>query len=87
MHDASKNVQPATDLMENRHDATESTEAPRMPAVVDMATFQAELDALRAREKAHTHESDAIAAARRRLPMIDTTESSRRTGRPPAAWR
>jgi len=38
------------------------------PAVVDRRTFQAELDALRAREKAHTREGDAIAAARRRLP-------------------
>jgi predicted dithiol-disulfide oxidoreductase (DUF899 family) len=40
------------------------------PAVVDRATFQAELDALRVREKAHTREGDAIAAARRRLPMV-----------------
>jgi predicted dithiol-disulfide oxidoreductase (DUF899 family) len=40
------------------------------PAVVDRATFQAELDALRLREKAHTREGDAIAAARRRLPMV-----------------
>lgn len=41
------------------------------PRIVDRATFQAELDALRLREKAHTRESDAIAAARRRLPMIE----------------
>src|SRR5579864_5137906 len=40
------------------------------PKVVDRNTFQAELDALRVREKAHTHEADAIAAARRRLPMV-----------------
>lgn len=40
------------------------------PAVVDRSTFQAELDALRVREKAHTREGDAIAAARRRLPMV-----------------
>lgn len=42
-----------------------------LPAVVDRATFQAELDALRGREKAHTREGDAIAAARRRLPMVE----------------
>ena len=36
-----------------------------------MPTFQAERDALLAREKAHTHEGDAIAAARRRLPMVE----------------
>ena len=41
------------------------------PTVVDRNTFQAELDALRVREKAHTKEGDAIAAARRRLPMVE----------------
>jgi predicted dithiol-disulfide oxidoreductase (DUF899 family) len=41
------------------------------PAVVDRSTFHAELDALRLREKAHTREGDAIAAARRRLPMVE----------------
>jgi predicted dithiol-disulfide oxidoreductase (DUF899 family) len=40
------------------------------PAVVDRATFQTQVDALRVREKAHTREGDAIAAARRRLPMV-----------------
>jgi predicted dithiol-disulfide oxidoreductase (DUF899 family) len=40
--------------------------APGRPEVVDRATFQADLDRLRAREKAHTREGDAIAAARRR---------------------
>ena len=42
----------------------------RAPEIVDRSTFQAELDALRLREKAHTREGDAIAAARRRLPMV-----------------
>ncbi|HLJ54572.1 MAG TPA: DUF899 family protein [Chthonomonadaceae bacterium] len=42
-----------------------------LPAVVDRASFQAELDRLRVREKAHTREGDAIAAARRRLPMVE----------------
>jgi len=42
-----------------------------VPAVVDRSTFQAKLDALRIREKAHTREGDAIAAARRRLPMVE----------------
>jgi len=41
------------------------------PKAVDRTTFQAELDALRVREKAHTREGDAIAAARRRLPMVE----------------
>src|ERR1700722_11757279 len=41
------------------------------PKVVDRRAFQSELDALRDREKAHTREGDAIAAARRRLPMVE----------------
>ena len=51
--------------------AVGGTSAPRLPAAVDRATFRAELDRLRAREKAHTREGDAIAAARRRLPMVE----------------
>jgi len=51
-----------TDAMRNEFGAA---------AVVDRNTFQAELDALRVREKAHTREGDAIAAARRRLPMVE----------------
>ena len=47
------------------------TDAAARPAIVDRATFQAELDALRVREKAHTRAGDAIAAARRRLPMVE----------------
>jgi predicted dithiol-disulfide oxidoreductase (DUF899 family) len=41
------------------------------PKIVDRSTFQTELDALRVREKAHTRAGDAIAAARRRLPMVE----------------
>jgi predicted dithiol-disulfide oxidoreductase (DUF899 family) len=51
--------------------ADASTNAPKLPTAVDRAAFEAELDGLRAREKAHTRESDAIAAARRRLPMVE----------------
>ena len=46
------------------------------PKIVDRSTFQADVDALRAREKAHTHEGDAIAAARRRLPMVEVDGST-----------
>src|SRR5262245_26543626 len=41
------------------------------PKIVDRRTFQAELDALRVREKAHTREGDTIAAARRRLSIVE----------------
>jgi predicted dithiol-disulfide oxidoreductase (DUF899 family) len=52
-----------------------AADAPSVPAAVDRATFQAELDKLRIREKAHTREADAIAAARRRLPMVEVDAS------------
>ncbi|WP_020136184.1 DUF899 domain-containing protein [Streptomyces sp. 351MFTsu5.1] len=42
-----------------------------LPPVVDTATWQHRLDELRAREKAATRELDAIAAERRRLPMVE----------------
>src|SRR5581483_4404341 len=42
-----------------------------LPPVVDQQTWQRELEALRMREKAATRELDAIAAQRRRLPMVE----------------
>jgi predicted dithiol-disulfide oxidoreductase (DUF899 family) len=60
--------------------AAGATKAPSLPAAVDRATFQAELDGLRAREKAHTRAGDAIAAARRRLPMVEVDASLTLTG-------
>lgn len=48
----------------------ETRDKPPVPRLVDRAAYQAEVDALRIREKAHTREGDAIAAARRRLPMV-----------------
>jgi predicted dithiol-disulfide oxidoreductase (DUF899 family) len=47
-----------------------ATNAP-IPRVVDQATWQAELDRLRVREKAATRELDAIAAERRHLPVVE----------------
>jgi predicted dithiol-disulfide oxidoreductase (DUF899 family) len=51
-----------------------------LPGVVDRAAFQAELDALRVREKAHSREGDTIAAARRRLPMVEVDATIALTG-------
>lgn len=42
-----------------------------LPEVVDLATWRSALDDLRRREKAATRELDAIAAQRRRLPMVE----------------
>jgi len=41
-----------------------------LPPIVDQQTWRAALDDLRKREKAATRELDAIAAQRRRLPMV-----------------
>jgi predicted dithiol-disulfide oxidoreductase (DUF899 family) len=53
---------------------------PGTPAVVDRARFKAELDALRVREKAHTRAGDAIAAARRQLPMVEVDPATELNG-------
>jgi predicted dithiol-disulfide oxidoreductase (DUF899 family) len=52
--------------------ASQSTSA--RPQVVDADTWRRDLDALRRREKAATRELDAIAAQRRRLPMVALPE-------------
>src|SRR5215470_14911680 len=52
------------------------------PKIVDRSSFQAELDALRVREKAHTREGDAIAAARRQVPMVEVDAAAPLTGHP-----
>ncbi|SDS45763.1 protein of unknown function [Brevibacterium siliguriense] len=44
---------------------------PGSPPIVDMSTWTEASAALLAREKALTRESDSIAAARRRLPMVE----------------
>lgn len=46
------------------------------PAVTDRADFEAALAELRAREKAHTRAGDEIAAARRRLPVVEVDAST-----------
>src|SRR5262245_10298702 len=52
------------------------TENIATPAVVDRKAWLQACDELLAREKAHTREGDAIAAARRRLPMTLMPEVS-----------
>lgn len=45
-----------------------------LPSVVDPESWRRDLDDLRRREKAATRELDAIAALRRRLPMVEMPE-------------
>lgn len=59
---------------------TTTTEPLALPPVVDRARWQRERDVLLAREKAHTREGDAIAAARRRLPMTPVPAGARVQG-------
>jgi predicted dithiol-disulfide oxidoreductase (DUF899 family) len=56
---------------DSHNTAGDATHASGMPVLVDRTAFQKELETLRVWEKAHTHEGDAIAAARRRLPMVE----------------
>ena len=58
-------------MTNERSAVNEHEESVDLPGVDDRATFQAELDALRLREKAHTREADAIATARRCLPAVE----------------
>lgn len=53
---------------------------PGRPPIVDLATWQTAREELLIREKAHTRAGDAIAAARRRLPMVEFDGSARVVG-------
>jgi predicted dithiol-disulfide oxidoreductase (DUF899 family) len=53
---------------------------PGRPPAVDLATWQAARDELLVREKAHTRAGDALAAARRRLPMVEFDGKAEVTG-------
>lgn len=50
------------------------------PPVVDRATFEEQVAALRVREKAHTREGSGIAAERRALPMVEVDATARLDG-------
>jgi predicted dithiol-disulfide oxidoreductase (DUF899 family) len=50
------------------------------PATVDRETFEAGIDALRTREKEHIRQGDAIAAARRAMPMVEVDADLELTG-------
>lgn len=52
----------------------DTTTQKALPPIVGAAEWRRELDALRVREKAATRELDAIAAQRRRLPMVELPE-------------
>lgn len=51
-----------------------------LPPTADRAAYEAEIERVRRREKAHTREADAIAASRRRLPMVEVDGGSELLG-------
>jgi predicted dithiol-disulfide oxidoreductase (DUF899 family) len=65
---------------QNARAETGQIPAEAKPEVVDRDAWQAQLDDLLVREKAHTREGDAIAAERRRLPMVEVDASIPLTG-------
>jgi predicted dithiol-disulfide oxidoreductase (DUF899 family) len=52
----------------------------RLPRIVDRQAHRAELDQLRVKEKAHTRAGDALAAERRRLPMVEVDPATKLIG-------
>jgi predicted dithiol-disulfide oxidoreductase (DUF899 family) len=56
--------------------ASKETSMTTTPPIIDRDTWEAQVQALRVREKALTHEADAIAAARRQLPMVEIDAST-----------
>src|SRR5258708_14902255 len=68
MQEGEKRKEPRMNTPDQHH-FPKGLDTSALPAAVHRATWQTELDKLLVREKAHTREGDAIAAAPRRLPM------------------
>jgi predicted dithiol-disulfide oxidoreductase (DUF899 family) len=60
--------------------AAQKLEGAALPTVADRERFEAQLTALRVREKEYTHQGDAIAAQRRRLPIVEVDSSTKIIG-------
>jgi len=60
--------------------AARAVEGAALPKIASRKDFEAQLNALRIREKEHTHRGDAIAADRRRLPMVEVNPSTQLAG-------
>jgi len=72
------NVSPTQSL--DGEEVVSPLEGAPVPQVATRENWQRRLDELVAREKAHTREGDAIAAARRRLPMVEIEARTLLTG-------
>ena len=69
-----------TDTHEVRTDRTAPDRPAAVPPVVDRESWSREREELLVREKAHTREGDAIAAARRRMSMTEVDTRTTLTG-------
>jgi predicted dithiol-disulfide oxidoreductase (DUF899 family) len=56
---------------ETRRTAEGTAPGRPLPPIADRLTWQAKIEELRVKEKAHTRAGDALAAERRRLPMVE----------------
>lgn len=63
-----------------RRAAAQALQGAALPPIANRDEFEAQLARLRVREKDHTHQGDAIAAQRRRLPMVEVDPSTPLTG-------
>lgn len=70
----------ATESKRVRLAAARALQGAALPAVAERDEFEAQLNRLRVREKEHTHHADAIAAERRRLPMVEVDPSTKLIG-------
>lgn len=56
--------------------AAQALQGAALPPVVERDEFEGQLSRIRLREKDHTHQGDAIAAERRRLPMVEVASAT-----------
>ncbi|MBS1805675.1 MAG: DUF899 domain-containing protein [Acidobacteria bacterium] len=63
-----------------RQSASKALQNAPLPSIVERSDFESQLRDLRLREKEHTHQGDAIAAQRRRLPMVEVSSTTRLIG-------
>jgi predicted dithiol-disulfide oxidoreductase (DUF899 family) len=63
-----------------RQAAARAIEGAALPPIVGRDAFNTQLNALRVREKEHSHRGDAIAAERRRLPMVEVDPATQLIG-------
>jgi predicted dithiol-disulfide oxidoreductase (DUF899 family) len=63
-----------------RRVAADALKGAAIPAIVGREDFEAQLNSLRKREKEHTQDGDAIAAGRRRLPMVEVNPATELIG-------